>query len=157
MFPVFFWYPDGRPRPVPFGPAVRAYRPLPAAAGLSSVLCGRPPSVPFPVWDRAGLDSRGCPPVASRLSSALSEPEKGGGAGALLVLRAVWVSSGSSDYLASWPHSLMYSGGQSVLQNPVIIWDNIHWNRECHQFNLLNFPLNLTSYWYLTTTCLSYK
>ena len=64
--PGVFVVPGWRPRPCPAAPAVRACRPLPAAAGLSSSsrACDRP-ALPSPVWGRAGLASCGCRPPAS--------------------------------------------------------------------------------------------
>lgn len=53
------WSSGRRPRPCPAAPAVRACRPLPAAAGLVLALVPRvrPPAFPSPAWARAGLAS----------------------------------------------------------------------------------------------------
>ena len=87
--------PGRRPRPCPAAPAVRARRPLPAAAGLASPLLVprvRPPAFPSPARARAGLasPSRGCRPPApagpvASPGGAVQCPRKalseGGGAG----------------------------------------------------------------------------
>ena len=77
-------FPGWRPRPCPAAPAVRACRPLPAAAGLSSSsrACDRP-ALPSPVWGRAGLASCGC--RSPGLRRPVASPRRGGARGALRV------------------------------------------------------------------------
>ena len=92
-------------------PAVRACRPLPAAAGL-------PPRPArdrqrSPVWDRAGLASRGCRPWASvrrwrpRAEQCPRSPEKGSGAGSLAQQDCACEGHGGRRYAAGerspWP------------------------------------------------------